>query len=128
MKHAKKKQFLDQIHEVPIVSSVCKQLGISRQTYYRWRKEDEEFRDSADRYLGIGRESINDLAESTLINAIKDGDLGSAKFWLQNNKRNYLKPRPRNFVLDVSDVKKKHGNQITFVNLSYDPTDTTGEE
>lgn len=93
MKNPKKKQFIRQIKEVPIVSSVCQKIGISRQTFYRWLEEDQEFKAAVDKAKHIGRDSINDLAESSLINNIKEGSVTATKYWLSNNHRNYVRPR-----------------------------------
>ena len=93
MKNPKKKQFIRQIREVPIISSVCQKIGISRQTFYRWLEEDEEFKEAVDNAKKIGRDSINDLAESSLINNIKQGNTTATKYWLSNNHGNYIRPR-----------------------------------
>ena len=88
------KKLLEELHIFPNKSLACKKLGLSRNTVYRWCKEDCLFKDMIEEAMEIGRESINDLAESTVVQHIKGGDLKAAKYWLDNNKKNYIKPRP----------------------------------
>lgn len=97
-KHRKSKQFLEELKKVPIISSACSKLDISRNTIYRWRKEDRLFAEELDAALGVGDDSINDLAESKVIQHIKNGEPWAIKYWLDNHKMNYIKPRLREFL------------------------------
>lgn len=114
------------------VSVACNNVGISRQTFYRWRKLDEKFSEQIDEAVDMGRRSVNDLAESKLVEKIKEGSLPAVKYWLGNNKPNYMKPRTRVVLandlrseeveVDVPVSKKEPreivGNQITFIDAS----------
>lgn len=108
----RKKRFLKELAEVPIISAVCKKVSLSRQTYYRWREEDTDFASEADRHLLWGQESVNDLAQSKLIQNISSGNMQAIKYWLSHNHGNYLKPRePRlhNLIqgnLEVTPIAK----------------------
>jgi ACT domain-containing protein len=73
----------------PLVEVACKQANVARSTYYRWRKVDQKFADAANEALEISAGIINDLAESQLIAAIKDQNLGAITFWLRNNHTKY---------------------------------------
>jgi hypothetical protein len=84
---------LDELSELPNVSLICKKLNISRQTFYRWKKEDPDFADEIENSLTCGIESISDLAESKLIENIKGGKQRAIEYWLGNNKKAYIKPR-----------------------------------
>ena len=83
------KLIIEQLKETPIVEFACKKTGISRASYYRWRKEDKEFEKETDMAILEGSLLINDLAESQLISAIKDRNLGAIVFWLKNNHKKY---------------------------------------
>jgi predicted DNA-binding transcriptional regulator AlpA len=122
MKNPKKKQFIRQIKDVPIVSSVCQKVGISRQTYYRWYEEDEEFKDAVDKAKHIGRDSINDLAESSLINNIKDGQITATKYWLSNNHKNYIRPRIEG-LHDLLTTTKQFTSLADMIKDSWKNTD-----
>ena len=71
------------------VSFACKRAGVSRDTYYRWRYEDE-FAVQADIAIALGKEFVNDLAHSQLIRNIQNGDMGAIKFQLGNCHDDYL--------------------------------------
>lgn len=94
-KHYKEDKFLEQLERVPNVSLACEKVGVSRNTIYRWRSEDPAFAARMDTALVAGTESVNDLAESKLISHINNGNLRAIQYWLDNNKKNYIKPRPK---------------------------------
>jgi len=72
------------------VTQSCKAVDLSRETFYRWRKEDKEFdqaiRDAepAERFL--------DFLESKLVDKINNGDTTSIIFALKTKgkKRGYI--------------------------------------
>lgn len=84
-----KELLLEQLRKTPIVQVACQKVGIGRASYYRWRKEDEVFAKSADTALAEGSSLINDMAESQLISAIKDKNLGAIIFWLKSHHETY---------------------------------------
>ena len=81
--------FIEQLSKTPIIQVICEKAGISRPTFYRWKEKDQKFAEAADRALEEGRGLINDFAESQLINAIKDGNMGAVTYWLNHNHQNY---------------------------------------
>ena len=84
-----KDQLVAALTKTPIVEIACKQCGVPRTTYYRWRKEDQAFADAADEALAHSSALINDLAESQLISAIKDKNLTAIIFWLKHHHLAY---------------------------------------
>jgi hypothetical protein len=80
---------LDQLKKTPIVQLACEKTGIGRATYYRWRKEDQEFARLADIAIEEGSLLINDVAESQLLSAIKDKNMTAIIFWLKHHHRAY---------------------------------------
>ena len=92
-KHRLKIKFLEELGKTPIVSAVCGKLDLSRQTVYRWLDEDPDFKKEYDICLSRGRDNINDLAESKLINKIQEGQMGAIVYWLDNKHKEYIKPR-----------------------------------
>jgi len=84
-----KKQLIAQLEKTPITEAACNRVGLPRATYYRWRKDDEAFALLCDETIdrSIGR--VNDLAESQLINAIKNQNLGAITFWLKHHSNRY---------------------------------------
>ncbi|HBT81028.1 MAG: hypothetical protein UX15_C0004G0007 [Parcubacteria group bacterium GW2011_GWA1_45_7] len=84
-----KDTILEILKEMPIIEVACKKAGIGRATYYRWRKEDKEFRRQSDDALSHGIEFINDMSESQLITLIKEKKMPAITLWLRNNHPRY---------------------------------------
>lgn len=80
---------LEQLQKTPIVQVCCEKLNISRSTYYRWRDESPEFAKQADKALAEGVALINDLTESQLLSAIKNGNISSIFYWLNHRHSAY---------------------------------------
>lgn len=86
---ADKQRLISQLAKTPIIEAACKHAGLPRSTYYRWRKDDEAFADACDETIELSIGRINDLAESQLINAIKDQNMGAITFWLKHHHASY---------------------------------------
>ncbi|RJR29190.1 hypothetical protein C4564_02515 [Candidatus Microgenomates bacterium] len=84
-----KKLMVEQLKKTPIVQVSCEKVGLGRATFYRWKKDDEAFSKNVDDALLEGNLLVNDLAESQLINAIKNSNLGAIVFWLKHHHPNY---------------------------------------
>ena len=61
------------------ITAACDAVGISRQTYYEWRKE-EEFNRKCEEV----EESLVDMAEVQLIKNIREGNQRAVEFFLCN--------------------------------------------
>lgn len=75
--------FLEQLRKIPIVQVVCEKVDVSRNTVYRWRKEDAEFAKRMDEALVDGESVVNDMSESQLLSKIKNGEWPPIAFWLR---------------------------------------------
>lgn len=84
-----KKRLLNKLEKTPIIEAACKAVGLPRSTYYRWRNDDPEFADKCDEVIELSVGRINDLAESQLINAIKNQQMSAITFWLKHHHRSY---------------------------------------
>jgi len=71
------------------ISFACKRAGVSRETYYRWRKDSEEFTLKYDSAVSSGKEFVNDLAHSKLMQSINEGYFPAVKFQLMNCHDDY---------------------------------------
>lgn len=105
-KKYKEDKFLEQLERVPNVSLACEKVGLSRNTVYRWCGEDSDFKARMDSALESGVHSVNDLAESKLISHINSGNMRAIQYWLDNNKKNYIKPRDKNMWQPFVPVTK----------------------
>ncbi|MFH1544038.1 MAG: hypothetical protein ABIE03_05925 [Patescibacteria group bacterium] len=110
MKTDIKKQLIEQLKKTPIIEVTCKKMGIGRATFYRWKKADLKFADEAELALQEGSQLINDMAESQLINAIKNGNLTGIIFWLKNHHKQYspkLEVTAKNGDIPLTDEQKE---------------------
>ena len=98
---------LEQLRKMPIIQVACEKAGVSRATYYRWRKEDEVFTASADEALQDGVSLVSDMAESQLLTGIRDGNLGAVMYWLKHRNANY------NNKLEVTARIKQDNEALT---------------
>ena len=84
-----KEKFLDNFKlSLANISISCEASGISRQTYYNWRKLDKEFRSECEEI----EERNLDLAEMKLLSAIREGKTAELLFYLKTKgkKRGYV--------------------------------------
>ncbi len=84
-----KENLIEQLRTIPVIQVACQKAGVGRATYYRWRSEDKDFKKRADEALNEGTFFINDLAESKLISAIKDGNMTAIIYWLKSHHPAY---------------------------------------
>ncbi|TXH01633.1 MAG: hypothetical protein E6P95_01470 [Candidatus Moraniibacteriota bacterium] len=82
-------QFLHELRKVPIVQVACEKSGLSRQSVYRWRKDDKDFLKKMDEALAEGVALVNDMSESQLLNLIKEKNYPAISFWLRHRNDNY---------------------------------------
>jgi len=85
----KKDEFLEQLKKIPIIQVAAEKSDLSRNTIYRWRKEDDKFRKMMDEALAEGEELINDLSESQLLTLIKEKNWSALSFWLRSHHPKY---------------------------------------
>lgn len=77
---AKKRAILEALEQsLGVVTTACRAVGISRQTFYRWKDENEEFRAAVEDIDNI----TLDFAESQLFKQIKDGNTTATIFFLK---------------------------------------------
>jgi hypothetical protein len=103
MKEKEKEILLGQLQKTPIVQLACEKTGVSRSTYYRWREADQEFAKDADEALHQGNLLMNDFAESTLLSAIRDGNIMAAMQWLRHHHPLYANKIELSGKLTYSD-------------------------
>jgi hypothetical protein len=94
-------RLLQILAETPVVSFACKKIGLDRTTFYRWYKDNLEFRQKVDEIMRLGRIAINDMAEASIIKEINDGNMRANIFWLQHNHPAY-RPVRTSYVDPIS--------------------------
>ena len=83
-KNKKQVEFLEQLRKIPIVMVACEKSGISRNSIYRWRNDDEGFRKEMETALAEGEALVNDMSESQLLSMIRDKNWAAISFWLRH--------------------------------------------
>lgn len=80
----KKEQFLESYERTfTNIANSCKSIGISRQCYYDWRKNDEEF-SLACKHI---EESVKDFCEGMLLKNIREGGTSELIFYLKTKAK-----------------------------------------
>lgn len=71
-----------------IVTTACRNVGIGRDTHYRWMRDDAEYRTAVESLEGVAL----DLAESKLHEEILGGNTAAIIFFLKTKgkKRGYV--------------------------------------
>ncbi len=82
-------QFFEELSKVPIVQIACEKTGVSRNSVYRWKKEDKTFSTKMDKALTDGVSFVNDMSESQLLTMIKEKNYSAISFWLRHRNDNY---------------------------------------
>lgn len=91
-----------------IVTSACKQVGISRETHYKWYRNDKKYREKVD---DLGDVTL-DFAETQLHHKIKDGDITAIIFYLKTKgkRRGYVErmdvgnPKDEVFKVEIDTI------------------------
>ena len=82
--HNKKEIIKSLEKSLGVVTSACKQVGISRVTFYEWYKNDIEFKEQVDDIQDIAL----DFAESQLHKQIQEGNTTATIFYLKTKGKN----------------------------------------
>lgn len=95
-------QFLNELRKVPIIQVACEKTGLSRNSVYRWKREDKAFAKKMDEALTEGVALVNDMSESQLLTLIKEKNYSAISFWLRHRNDNYK---------DKIEITTKEDNQ-----------------
>ena len=84
-RHIKKESLLKALEQsLGVVTIACKSVDIPRSTYYKWLKEDEEFKAKVKDLENVAL----DFAESQLHKQIKDDSTSATIFYLKTKGKN----------------------------------------
>ncbi len=84
-----KQVLLEHLEKTPIVQIACEKSWVGRSTYYRWMQADKVFSRQAREALSKWVAMMNDLAESQLLKAVRDGNMTAIAFWLRSRHASY---------------------------------------
>lgn len=100
------------------VREACWQSGISHEAYYNRLRSDEQFADT----MAKAQSTVSVNAKGLIAKAIKKGDLGVAKWWLERKSRDEFgrdyvpEPEPPS---DEADVSKYTDEEIAEIYKNY---------
>ena len=103
--HIKKKMLIESLeNSLGIVSTACTKVNISRSSFYKWYKEDEDFRKKVDEIDNVKL----DFVESQLFKNIQKEKERSIIFYLQHkgHKRGYIQQQNINLTSNDEEIKK----------------------
>jgi len=105
--HIKKNLIEALIKSMGVVQQACKEVGISRTTYYEYYKTDPEFKEAVDDCKNIAL----DFAESQLMANIKDKKEASIMFYLktQGKKRGYIEKQEIDTNVTIPEITLNYG-------------------
>jgi hypothetical protein len=81
-----------ELEKTPIIQIACDKVGISRNTFYRWMKEDKGFLSRVSEAMSLGTGLVNDVAVSNVLEGIKKKDAMYTKYWLDRKHPDFRKP------------------------------------
>lgn len=81
-------------------AQVAKEIGISRQTIYNWRKRSKEIDDA----INKGKAFIDTMVENALLREALKGNVAAIMAWLYNRKRDRWRP-----IWNYADSDDKSG-------------------
>ena len=110
---------LEQLEKTPIVQIACEKSGVARSTYYRWMQSDKVFAKQSREALLKWVAMMNDLAESQLLKAIKDGNMTAISFWLRSRHSAYGNKMEIVDTTDREELTKEQKELIRRVLKSY---------
>lgn len=104
--------FLEEMRKIPIVTVACEKVGISRNTIYKWLKDDPEFKEKFDAASIDGIEHINDLSENQLLQLIKEKKISAIRLWLTNNHQRFSTKSVKNTEVVDKELSEEQKSTI----------------
>lgn len=96
--------FFEELRKVPIVLVACEKSGISRNSVYRWKREDKKFATKMDEALAEGEALVNDMSESQLLTLIKEKNWSAISFWLRHRNPKFKEKIEVTSKIESSDA------------------------
>ena len=99
----KKKRFIETLeNKLGNISDACKAMNMSRQTFYDWKEQDDDFKEDVENV----KEGLLDLAESKLLENINNNENVAIIFYLKTKgkQRGYIEKQEIEVVKPISEV------------------------
>lgn len=95
-------KLVEEVEKTPVIQIACDKFGISRNTFYRWMKEDKKFLIRINEAISLGTGLVSDVAISNVLEGIKRKDAMYTKYWLSHKHPDFR--RPFIFKVDSDDL------------------------
>ncbi len=95
-------RLIEELEKTGLILGACEKVGVSRNTFYRWMKEDKEFLSQVNEALSLGTGLVSDVAVSNVLDGIKKKDPMYTKYWLSHRHPDFR--RPYVFKVDSDDL------------------------
>ncbi len=118
-KNKVKDSFLEELKKIPIILVACERTGISRNSIYRWKREDKDFSKLMDEALAEGEDLVNDMSESQLLTLIKEKNFSAIRFWL-NHRNSKFKDKVEITANSNDNDEKLSPEQQAVVRKAFD--------
>ena len=99
----KKKRFIEILeNKLGNISDACKAMNMSRQTFYDWKEQDDDFKEDVENV----KEGLLDLAESKLLENVNNNENIAIIFYLKTKgkQRGYIEKQEVEVVRPISEV------------------------
>ena len=121
-KNKVKDAFLAELRKIPIVQVACEKSSISRQSVYRWRNDDKEFKKVMEEALAEGEALVNDMSESQLLTLIKEKNFSAIRFWLNHRNPKFKDKMEVTTKVDADDSLTPEEEETAWKVLALSPT------
>lgn len=85
-------RLLEELEKTGIAQIACDKVGVSRNSFYRWMKEDQDFLERVNEAKSLGEGVVSDVALSNVITGIKNRDAMFTKYWLSHRHPDFRRP------------------------------------
>jgi hypothetical protein len=114
----KKKLMIEALkHQLGNVTLACKEVGITRDTHYRWIKEDAEYKEETTNLDDF----VIDYVENELYKKISKGDTACILFWLK------CKAKHRGYIERPDTQINVQNNESKYVLEIINPSESKNE-
>lgn len=121
-KNKVKDVFLDELRKIPIVQVACEKTGVSRNSIYRWKREDKAFEKEMEEALTEGEALVNDMSESQLLTLIKEKNFSAVRFWLNRRHPKFKDKIEVTNKVEVDDSLTDEEEKTAWKVLALSPT------
>lgn len=114
MKRGRKKEVIELLEQGYNISQVCKKVGISRNTFYKWTDKDINFRFRVEDAQRMGVDELNDFTENQLTRKIREGNMQAIRYRLSKRHPDY-------YLDKQSPGRVITKNEVVFMDFSEIP-------